>query len=298
MVVFVLAFFATLGADTFCVWQSVQQKVVSGSSCAGTIKGEVKGEVSSLATSAFPVNLNTQKAKTCAKKEALRKTAALLDPSTGLEYIQRASIVLPSQWRRYYGASQKKQRFIQRILFLVCEENRKILTARTLLKRIQNKMTSKKKLTFGEITYFSRICARYKIAPSYHNIRELLKRVDVIPSSLALAQGIQESGWGCSRAARHKNSCFGQMANRRDVAYYPNLRACVVSYMHNLNTNSAYKEMRTLRQKARRQNKKITGIILARGIYEYCEYKTYVCEIINLIHSNGLEFFDNALLLQ
>ena len=42
------------------------------------------------------------------------------------------------------------------------------------------------------------------------NLGELLRRVDVVPVALALAQSAIESGWGTSRFARNGNAVFGQ----------------------------------------------------------------------------------------
>ena len=48
-------------------------------------------------------------------------------------------------------------------------------------------------------------------------LRELLRRVDVIPPSLVLAQGAIESGWGTSRFARQGNNLYGQRVWRSDL---------------------------------------------------------------------------------
>ena len=39
---------------------------------------------------------------------------------------------------------------------------------------------------------------------------ELVERVDIIPTSIALAQAAKESGWGTSRFALEGNAIFGQ----------------------------------------------------------------------------------------
>ena len=42
------------------------------------------------------------------------------------------------------------------------------------------------------------------------DLNELLIRMDVIPTSIALAQAAKESGWGTSRFALEGNAIFGQ----------------------------------------------------------------------------------------
>ena len=48
----------------------------------------------------------------------------------------------------------------------------------------------------------------YKVKKS--DFKELLKRMDIIPVSIALAQAAKESGWGTSRFALEGNAIFGQ----------------------------------------------------------------------------------------
>ena len=42
------------------------------------------------------------------------------------------------------------------------------------------------------------------------SIEELVTRMDIIPTSIALAQAAKESGWGTSRFALEGNAIFGQ----------------------------------------------------------------------------------------
>ena len=41
-------------------------------------------------------------------------------------------------------------------------------------------------------------------------VDDLTKKMDIIPTSLALAQAAKESGWGTSRFALEGNAMFGQ----------------------------------------------------------------------------------------
>ena len=91
--------------------------------------------------------------------------------------------------------------------------------------------------------------------------RQLLRRADVIPVPIALAQAAIESGWGTSRFAIKGNALFGQWAWRDDAGLRPltptNDRAVVRSfgtlsgsvraYIHNLNTHPYYENFRNAR---------------------------------------------------
>jgi uncharacterized FlgJ-related protein len=93
---------------------------------------------------------------------------------------------------------------------------------------------------------------------------ELLRRMDVIPVEMALAQSILESGWGQSYAARVGKGLFGQIQSRGThsvtVPWTPgpdrpqpfsSYRESVMAYFMNLNTHPAYAGFRTAREKTK-----------------------------------------------
>ena len=50
----------------------------------------------------------------------------------------------------------------------------------------------------------------FRVQGKKGNLKELLVRMDIIPTSIALAQAAKESGWGTSRFALEGNAIFGQ----------------------------------------------------------------------------------------
>ncbi|BDB96223.1 glucosaminidase domain-containing protein [Candidatus Hydrogenosomobacter endosymbioticus] len=203
---------------------------------------------------------------------------------------------VPQKWSSIQRAPFAKVVFIKKLLKPICEENHRILYARSVMIRIQNKLRCCQQVTPHERAFAYVLFARYKMSPSMDNITALLKKMDIIPVSLALAQGILESGWGRSCAAVNRNSCFGHMATKSRVRGFSNIEECVVRYMHNLNVNGFYGKMRALRQGMRDRNARITGPGIVSGIQGYSVrgYK-YIKELLSLIRSNGLEFFDKEL---
>ena len=131
-------------------------------------------------------------------------------------------------------------------------ENEKILNDRIKFKKIINKkMTSDK-----EKSWLLAKLREYKVKNS--DFKELEKRMDIIPVSIALAQAAKESGWGTSRFALEGNAIFGQWTwtgqgieplykgkhERHKILRFPILRASVKAYKNNLNTNKGYKDFR------------------------------------------------------
>ena len=145
-----------------------------------------------------------------------------------------------------------------------------------------------------------------------NHIVELKKRVDIIPMSLALAQGAEESGWGTSRFASEGNALFGLwdysgkgMAPTRQrkelgnygLARYDTPLDSVKGYMFNINIGHAYEKLRTMRQNLRQDDKKITGWELATTLDKYSERgQAYIDGLHNMMKYNKLSAADDAYL--
>ena len=98
----------------------------------------------------------------------------------------------------------KKETFIKIVLPLIVAENEKILADRKKLETL----SGKKYTTDLEKQWIRQKLLEYKVKKG--NLDELLVRMDVIPTSIALAQAAKESGWGTSRFALEGNAIFGQ----------------------------------------------------------------------------------------
>lgn len=160
-----------------------------------------------------------------------------------------------------------------------------------------------------------RILDAGEVLSHYEMVKELMRRVDVIPTSLVLAQAANESGWGTSRFAREGNNIFGQWCFDEGCGLVPNARgedashevrafasvdAAVRAYFRNLNTHPSYEDLRTLRASMRMQGLPLNSMVLARGLTRYSERgMDYVKELQDMIRINDLRerdrtFFNNA----
>jgi len=134
------------------------------------------------------------------------------------------------------------------------------------------------------------------------SVEILLERVDLVPTSIILAQGALESSWGSSRFTREGNSIFGMwtwktagiVPSRREegkthkVKAYENVLEAVRAYHLTLNRVEYYEEFRQLRRNTD------NPLILAEGLRFYSERgQDYVEDIKNVILSNGLQKYDN-----
>lgn len=202
---------------------------------------------------------------------------------------------------------QRKQRFFDYLLPMVIEANKAISAER---KQIL-KLAEKDDLTDAEILWLEKKSKKYDISLDLipeQQINALLRRVDIIPPSLVLAQAANESAWGTSRFARKGNNLFGQwcfskgcgiVPKHRDknsiheVQKFASVYDSVNSYMLNINRHAAYTDVRRIRRDLRKNNATLSGSKMANGLINYSERReAYVKEIKNMIQFNQLQALD------
>ena len=195
----------------------------------------------------------------------------------------------------------KKETFIKIVLPLIVAENEKILADRTKLK----KLATKKFTTDLEKQWLRQKLLEYKVKKG--NMVELSLRIDIIPTSIALAQAAKESGWGTSRFALEGNAIYGQWTwsgkgiapldrasdKKHKILKFPILRASVKAYQNNLNTHKSYFKFRDKRSNMREKNKTISGLELTETLKNYAETGSEYTRILNqIIKQNRLTDFE------
>jgi Bax protein len=190
----------------------------------------------------------------------------------------------------------KKQVFLRLMLPLILVVNENILTDR---RRLDDMLAGRRP---RDQDWLVELAVRYGVSP--HEPARLLRRLDVVPPSLALAQAVEESGWGTSRFVREANNLFGHVGD--DVAAedqphgprmasFASLHEAVRAYVHNLNTHAAYEDLRRARATARMRGASIDGHSLAGTLTRYSERgPAYVEAIRAIIRANGLVRYDRA----
>ena len=195
----------------------------------------------------------------------------------------------------------KKETFIKIVLPLIVAENERILADREKLLVVSNK----KFTTDLEKQWIRQKLLEYKVKKG--NLKELLIRMDIIPTSIALAQAAKESGWGTSRFALEGNAIFGQWTwsgqgiapldresnKNHKILKFPILRASVKAYQNNLNTHKSYSKFRQKRLTLREKNKKIAGLELTETLNNYAQTGSEYTKILNqIIRQNRLTDFE------
>lgn len=207
--------------------------------------------------------------------------------------------------------TKQKQKFIHKIGKAVAEENESILSSREKLLIAFDKWLLGQPLSIDEINWVDNLAQEYGVDDNNDNefsVQEwllLIRRVDIIPPSLAVAQAINESAWGRSRFAVEANNYYGQWCYSKgcglvprdreegathEVKKFSSLDASVASYIKNLNTHDTYRDFRIEREKLRAEDKDITGLELLPYLNGYSQigsdYNKYIHAIIT---SNNLQ---------
>jgi Bax protein len=218
---------------------------------------------------------------------------------------------IPKDWRGLVQADKRKQAFVILVLPLILQANEHVYADR---QRLLDIMARKRKGKKGkELAEADQAWLR-ELADTYgtkaDDLKDLARRVDIIPPALALAQAAIESGWGTSRFTTEGNALFGQWTTDVGKAMIPKDRArgatygirrfdsladSVAAYFRNLNSHKAYTKFRKQRAALRAKNKRLDGAALAKYLTSYSERGAdYVAAVQKVIANNRLATLDEA----
>lgn len=220
-------------------------------------------------------------------------------PVERIDFSPRLSEIDDIRWRKLL--------FFDYMRPIIMDENERVLEQRErLLKLYREWFKAGEPLPREHRRWLTALCVEYEVdEPDLDDPqvwKTLIRRVDIVPIRLALAQSASESAWGTSRFAVEGNAMFGQWTysqpegmipegrepgQQHKVAAFPSKKASVRSYIRNLNTHPAYLEFRLMRRDLREKGLKPDGYTLAKGLIRYSERREeYVAEIKEIIDYN------------
>jgi len=216
---------------------------------------------------------------------------------------------LPSDLREIRDVQRRKRAFISSMLPHVLAANEEILRDRSRILKLRLDLSKETKISENDLKWLAKIFDDYELTSM--DFDQLLKRVDVIPPALAIAQAAKESGWGVSRFAQMGNAIYGQWTwNPKDKGMVPlerpegkkyrvrafnNVLDASRSYAKNLNTSHAYEGFRNIRFNLRKAGKPISGYKLAETLTNYSTSREiYVSAVQEIIIRNQLKFLNSA----
>ncbi|WP_341705720.1 glucosaminidase domain-containing protein, partial [Ferrovibrio sp.] len=209
---------------------------------------------------------------------------------------------------------KRKRAFIKVMLPHILRENERIAADRERLQVLHDRLRLGDSLGGRDRRWLDQLAERYGLDGDEPDTAELLERVDIIPPALALAQSIEESGWGTSRFALLGNAVFGMWTwtpgagivpedrpegETYEVQRFRSLENSVAAYMRNLNTKSSYREFRDRRAAQHARSETLDSYQLAGQLHRYSvRGADYIRTIRSIMRSNNLEAFDDARLAE
>ena len=208
--------------------------------------------------------------------------------------------------RKPVSATGNKLVFISTLLPHIEKENQRLLALRKVVESLLDQLDAGNSLGKQEQQRLTELAKRYRVKldplTSEAARDELLRKIYIIPSSLALAQAANESAWGQSRFAQEANNLFGIWTYDKDKGLVPRNREqgkkhlvrifddvgeSVRYYMHTLNSHPAYAGLREIREDLRVSGHTIDGHKLAVGLEKYsAKGQQYIDIIQSLIQQN------------
>ena len=207
---------------------------------------------------------------------------------------------------------ERKTLFITALLPVILDVNQRVLIDREQLIQLRDRFAENPdSLTVFDRAWLARLADRYEMPMDQADkgqIEQLLRRVDVVPPSMAIAQSGIESGWGTSFAARNGNALFGQIQTSGQHAVsvswkpgagmpqpFANVGEAAEAYVANLNTHPAYAAFRTERAGMRDRGETPDGYKLIGQLLRYSERGLgYVQFVRQVMREDKLTDFDSA----
>ncbi|MCW8092374.1 glucosaminidase domain-containing protein [Alteromonas sp. ASW11-130] len=205
----------------------------------------------------------------------------------------------------FENVKKRKAAFFSYLKPEVEKQNEYLLTLRHYIQTLQRQLSSGKTLNEEDSERVAWLVKEYRITKDLmlpEQLEALLLKIDILPADLVMAQAANESAWGTSRFAQQGYNFFGLWCFKRgcgfvpaernegaahEVAKFPNLSRATYTYMRNLNRHYAYKELRQIRARLRKNQLPITGYALAEGLLNYSERgAAYVEELQSMINFN------------
>jgi Bax protein len=235
--------------------------------------------------------------------------------------IKQANKVVPEDITTVKEIPESHKIFLARFLPEIHNANNKILQQRNDILDLKDTLKDAGPANAEHLHQLNLLLGKYRIdpvaispAPAFSELlstmNKLLKRTDIIPLRLVMAQAIIESGWGNSGFARNDNNYFGVHCYTEGcgvrpagndsanfyVKIYPSEMAGIEDYLWILNTGFAYRGLRETRAKLRNEGKPIDPLSLAHGLSRYsAKGEEYVNMVSNIIRNYIPENVDDLL---
>lgn len=217
--------------------------------------------------------------------------------------LSRQTRVVPD-FSEIVDVNERKKEFFAYLLPAIEEMNDRVMAQREELYRLQLKLNAGHTMLKEEQAWLDNMVAYYRVDEDSLDAQfdVLMRRVDIVPSTLVLIQAANESGWGTSRFAREGLNFFGQWCwtegcgivpaarpagQSYEVRQFESMEASVEAFIRNLNTHFAYKDLREMRLQERESDDTVSSGTMTAGLMSYSERgQDYIDELNQMIRIN------------
>ncbi len=217
----------------------------------------------------------------------------------------------PYYYYNIKGVQKQKKEFIKILLPLVKKANTNANKERRFINYFFENAGNNSFRELDEISLAKLIhlFKKYRIKNLFDE-DEYLRKIDIVPVSLTIAQAAVESAWGKSRFTLEANNIFGHWTytgkgivpldraegKTHTLRIFKTLQNSVNAYVLNLNRNTAYKLFRKLRENAHKKGMIFNGLMASKAMTHYSEKgEKYIKLLDKIIASNNLLYYDYTL---
>jgi Bax protein len=213
----------------------------------------------------------------------------------------------PKEYYEISDVSESKSYFFNHMYEMIAKENNKVKNERRFVEEILGANILNIDFDSSSFKKLLSLKQKYKIRNIY-SLQEYLKKIDVVPPSLAIAQAAVESAWGRSRFVKEASNIFGHWTYNPEIGIIPkrrsldashfirvfsSLRESTSAYVLNLNRNLAYKSFQEKRYAQRMNNQHPDGLTLSQTMLNYSGIAhEYLVILKDLILLNNLQEYD------
>ncbi len=195
----------------------------------------------------------------------------------------------PTDYSKITDEVERNALFIKILSPLALKINKKILSEREVIIKINNNFEKNRTLSTKEINIIEEKATKYDIFTRLKSserisyiLRELLYRIDVVPPSIMITAAAIETNWGTSRIVKEANSLYKTLVwhtnkglkpqgENEDDSYrikiYPDIYQSMNEFALKINSHPVFASMRNIRKERRDRSSLVSGTLLAPYVY-------------------------------
>lgn len=187
---------------------------------------------------------------------------------------------IPYDFASMKNATERNRLFVKILMPLVLKVNMEIYEERENLLALEYGFEQEKDFQKADVNYLEYMAQKYDVHTPFKDTRrhmlllkELLKRVDIVPPAILVASAAIYTNWGTSRVAILGNNLYkarnwysneglkpiGEEDDSYRYTIYDNLEESIRAYVLKVNSNINYEQFWTSRQEARRRSDILYG---------------------------------------